>query len=77
MLIAVAYAALHDVPTAIFGILVATVALARGVRSMSLSFALKEALDIILGVEESTTVLSATFAFASSFFLCLYGENSS
>ena len=34
---------------------------------MSLSFASEETLDIVLGVEESTTVLSATFAFAPSF----------
>ena len=34
---------------------------------MSLSFALKEDLDIILGVEESTTVGFATFAFAFAF----------
>ena len=67
MLIAVADAALHDVTAAVSWVLVASVASTRGVRAVSLSFALKEELDIILCVEESTTGEFATFAFALAF----------
>ena len=41
---------------------------------MSLSFALKEALDVVLCVEESTSGEAATFAFSSSFTFAFAAE---
>ena len=74
MFVAVTDAALHDVSTAILGVLLASVAFTGGVGPMSLSFALKETLDVVLCVEESTSGEIATFAFALALAFALTAE---
>ena len=73
-IVAVADPAFHDIPAAIFGVLLASMAFACGVGTMSFTFAFEKALDVVLCVKESTTAEGATSAFSSSFALPLTAE---
>ena len=60
MLVTVADPALHDVAVAVLGVLLAAMALPRGVRTRTFTFAFEKDLNVFASVEE-TTMETATF----------------